>query len=198
MDFQGAKAYIQGRLKDELPDTLYYHDFQHTANVCLATERFAQAEGVEFENIVLLKTAAWFHDSGFLLTYNNHEAVGIELVKEVLPRFDFTNHQIEKISGMIAATKIPQNPQNHLEKILCDADLEYLGGKGYYPIAESLRKELAERNLITEHRQWLEMQVKFLQNHHYFTQTAKQLCDQQKQLRLNELQQQLEKLEIEG
>lgn len=198
MDFQGAKAYIQTRLRDELPDTLYYHGYQHTAGVCEATAKFAAAEGVNDTDVTLLLTAAWFHDSGFLTTYADHEAVGIELANSVLPQYGFTAEQIQKIAGMIAATKIPQNPQNHLEAILCDADLEYLGGNNYYPIAEALRKELVERNLITEQRQWIEMQVKFLQTHRYFTQTAKELCDQQKNQRLNELQQQLQKLEIEG
>lgn len=198
MDFQGAKAYIQAKLRDELPDTLHYHGFQHTVDVCNATEKFAQLEGVGTEDTLLLQIAAWFHDSGFLTTYNNHEAVGIDLAQQVLPRFGFSNVQIQKITGMIAATKIPQNPQNELEEILCDADLAYLGGPRYYPIAESLRKELVDRNLITEHRQWIEMQIKFLQTHRYFTQTAKRLCDQQKSLRLTELQQQLQNLEIEG
>lgn len=198
MDFQGAKAYIQNRLKNELSNSLYYHGFQHTLSVCEATLRFAQAEGVDQENTLLLEIAAWFHDSGFLTSYKDHELVGMNLAREVLPSFDFSTQQIEKIAGMIAATKIPQSPQNALEEILCDADLEYLGGEHYYPIAESLRKELVDRQLITEQKQWVEMQVKFLQSHCYFTQTAKRLCDQQKQLRLEELQQQLEALKIEG
>lgn len=197
MDFQGAKEYIQTRLKEELPHSLYYHGYQHTVDVCVATERFAQLEGVDAEDITLLKTAAWFHDSGFLTTYSNHEAVGIELAERILPDFGFNDEQISKIAGMIASTKIPQNPQNHLEQILCDADLEYLGGKDYYPIAESLRKELDERNLLADHRQWVEMQIKFLQTHHYFTDTAKELCNKQKEDRLKELQYQLERLEIE-
>lgn len=198
MDFQGAKAYIQARLKDELPDTLYYHGYHHTVDVCRATEQFAQSEGVSEENTTLLVTAAWFHDAGFLTTYKDHEVAGIRLAQHVLPKFGYTTEHIQKISGMIAATKIPQSPLNHLEEILCDADLEYLGGESYYPIAETLRKELHERNLLSDHKQWIEMQIKFLQTHQYFTQTAKRLCDQNKKTRLLELQEQLERLEIEG
>ena len=198
MDYQGAQAYIQARLKNELPDNLYYHGYQHTVDVCLATEKFGKLEGADEQEMQLLTTAAWFHDAGFLTTYKDHEAVGIELAKKVLPNFGYTNTHIEKIAGMIAATKIPQSPKNKLEQIICDADLEYLGGNDYYPIAESLRKELVERNLLSGHQQWIEMQIKFLQTHQYFTQTAKQHCNPQKAIRLKELQNQLEQLKIKG
>lgn len=198
MDFLGAKAYIQTRLRDELSESLYYHGYHHTVDVSLATTKFAEAEGITDEEGMLLEIAAWFHDSGFLTTYTDHEAAGIALAQEALPKFGFTEAQIQQIADMIIATKIPQSPKNHLEQILCDADLAYLGGPTYYPVAETLRKELSSRNLLSDPQQWLEMQVKFLQTHQYFTQTAKQLCDQQKAERLSELQQQLETSKIDG
>ena len=37
---------------------------------------------------------------------------------------------------------MPQTPKNHLEEIMCDSDLDYLGRQDFYPIAETLRQEL--------------------------------------------------------
>ena len=49
------------------------------------------------------------------------------MAKEELPKFGLSEKDIELICGMIMATKIPQNPKTKLEKIIADADLEYLG-----------------------------------------------------------------------
>ncbi|MDA0973125.1 MAG: hypothetical protein O2867_05255 [Bacteroidetes bacterium] len=40
------------------------------------------------------------------------------------------------------ATKVPQEPKDHLARILCDADLDYLGGDDYDEIAGGLYQEL--------------------------------------------------------
>ena len=195
MDFEGAMRHIQHRLKTELAEDLYYHGYHHTLDVYLATEKIAAMENVSEEELTLLKTAAWFHDSGFLNVYKEHEKEGVSIAKEVLPKFGYSDKQIDCIEGMIMATKIPQSPQSHLEQIICDADLEYLGGDNYYTIAESLRKELFARKILQDPRQWIEMQIKFLQMHHYFTQSAKNMCDEDKSKRLLELKEQLQYLD---
>jgi len=65
---------------------------------------------------------------------------------------------------------MPQQPTGHLEEILCDADLDYLGRNDYTTIAERLRQEwifLGESEANDE--QWLLTQEKFLKAHNYFT-----------------------------
>jgi uncharacterized protein len=191
-DFQGARAYIQQRLRTELADNLFYHGYHHTLDVVIATQKIARLERVGAEELMLLQTAAWFHDSGFLAVYKDHEEAGCVLAREVLPGYRYSEGQIAAIAGMIMATKVPQQPQNHLEQILCDADLEYLGGDNYYTIADSLRRELVERDLLKGERQWVEMQVKFLLMHQYFTPSAQNICNAEKAKRLSELQERLE------
>ncbi|MCK9612757.1 MAG: hypothetical protein PHR81_00260 [Bacteroidales bacterium] len=39
------------------------------------------------------------------------------------------------------ATKIPTKLKNKLEKLLCDADLDYLGREDYMEISNRLRRE---------------------------------------------------------
>lgn len=192
MDFQGARAYIQNQLRTLLSKDLYYHGYHHTLDVVIATQKFGRLEQVSEDDMVILQTAAWFHDSGFLNVYRGHEAEGCKIAGEALPRFGYTPKEIEQVQGMIMATKVPQQPKNTLEQVLCDADLEYLGGDNYYTIAESLRKELFAKKVIEDHRQWVEMQVSFLEMHQYFTTTAKNLCNKAKSQRLEELREQLE------
>jgi len=57
-------------------------------------------------------------------------------------------------------------------KIICDADLDYLGRGDFDEIADKLRRELKERNIISSDRKWDEIQISFLNQHRYFTKTA--------------------------
>ena len=81
---------------------------------------------------------------------------------------------------MIYATIIPHNPKNKLEKIICDADLDYLGRDDFFDIADSLRRELRDHGKIKSDRLWDEIQVKFLTQHQYFTKSAKKMRDAKK------------------
>ncbi len=188
MNFHLAKIYILSRLKDELPSYLRYHDYQHTFDVYEMAIEIAKEEGIDNdEDINLLKTAALFHDSGFLKTYKGHEDEGCKLIREVLPEFDYGDEDIEKICGMIQATKIPQNPRTHLEEILADSDLDYLGRDDFYSISNSLFEEFKSLNLVDSVEEWNRIQVSFLEQHHFFTETNIRKRKAEKDKRLIEL-----------
>ena len=70
------------------------------------------------------------------------------------------------------ATRVPQQPHNHLEQILCDADLDYLGREDFLEIGSKLFLELQVYGIINDEKEWDRLQVRFLEQHHYFTQTA--------------------------
>jgi predicted metal-dependent HD superfamily phosphohydrolase len=143
-----------------------------------------------------LKTAALFHDAGFIHSYESNEPIGANLAKEMLPNFGYTEEQIQQVIELIGATKIPQNPKNHLEEIMCDSDLDYLGRDDFYPIAETLKKELVEFGKIDgDQKSWIEMNINFLSKHQYFTQSSRNRRGPEKQKRIKELQASLEKLQ---
>lgn len=187
INYRKAEQYIVERLREELPDNLHYHDLRHTTDVCAAVERLALMEGIEGDDIFLLKTAALYHDAGFVEQYSNNEDIGAALAKEVLPKFGYNDDQITMIGKLIKATKVPQKPANHLEQIICDADLDYLGGDEFYVIADKLKRELIERKIVQSDKEWDELQVKFLEDHVYFTKTAIALRRVNKIARLEEI-----------
>ena len=73
------------------------------------------------------------------------------------------------------ATKIPQKPQNLLEEIIADADLDYLGRDDFFIIGDQLFNELKATNVVNQVSDWDQIQIKFLENHRYFTNTARTL-----------------------
>lgn len=172
MNFEAFKDFITQKLQNELAPGYLYHSYEHTMAVYEAAARYAEAENVTGEDLTLLLTAALFHDAGFLVQADQHEELACDLAKKWLPDYDYTTEQIERICGMIRATRIPQQPLNHLEEILCDADLDYLGGDNYKPIADHLHDEMRIAGMLKKEDEWLNVQIRFLESHRYHTATA--------------------------
>jgi HD superfamily phosphodiesterase len=176
--FDDLEEHVLNLLENNLPNNLYYHNLKHTIDVTVQVELIGRQEDVSDEEMLLLKTAALFHDTGFIRTYKNHEAAGVEIAKEILPKFDYSEEQIEKICKLILITKLPPKPTSLLEQIICDADLDYLGRVDFIPVSETLFRELKEHNIIEDNiNKWNEIQIKFIEGHQYFTETAKRLRD---------------------
>ncbi|MGC9330257.1 MAG: adenylate/guanylate cyclase domain-containing protein [Bacteroidales bacterium] len=179
------------KLEKNLPKNLYYHNLKHTINVYYQTEMLARNEGVSDEEMLLLKTAALMHDTGYLISYDHHEEKGVELTQKTLPTYQYNKNQIDKICELIMATKMPPKPKNKLEEIICDADLDYLGRPDFIPMSQNFFRELFERNKIGTIEQWNKMQIKFMEKHRFFTATARKTREPEKQKRLAELKQML-------
>ncbi|MEZ4808182.1 MAG: HD domain-containing protein [Flavobacteriales bacterium] len=184
MDPKAAKAYILSRLRNELPAARTYHSLEHTLDVYASAIGIAEQEGVTGEELVLLKVAALYHDSGFTVQDHEHERAGCVIAQEKLPGFGFSAQQTEQVCTMIMATKVPQDPMDKLSRILCDADLDYLGRNDFKRIGDTLFLELRTYGALRTEREWNEMQVRFLERHHYFTETNKKLREPQKQVHM--------------
>lgn len=188
MNYEKARAYILERLRAELPGNLYYHCVEHTIDVCNAAERIGISEGIKGEELILLKTAALFHDSGFLTTYFKNEPAGVAIAKSALVAFGYTEQHLTIIEQIIMATQLPQTSKSLLEEVMCDADLDYLGRDDFHPIANALKKEFLEHKVVTSDKHWDEIQIAFLSKHAYFTKTAREQRELKKQQNLAEVQ----------
>lgn len=188
MDYRAAKQFILAKLRAELSGQLHYHGLHHTLDVLRVSVDLCAAEGIRGHEVTLVKTAALFHDAGFVKNkHAGHEHEGCLIVQDALPRFGYSPEDIRTICGMIMATKIPQSPTNLLEQIICDADLDYLGREDFYRIGDSLFEELQAYHLIRDEQDWNRLQVSFLTAHKFHTGTNKLLREPVKQQYLEEL-----------
>lgn len=181
MNINKAREYIINRLASELQPPYMYHNVEHTMDVVSAVIRLAALEEISESDTSMIYTAALFHDSGMLETYIDHEEASVRLIRKVLPEFEFSSDQIEQIGKMIMATKLPQFAETQFEKILCDADLDYLGRDDFFMIGLRLQYEW---NMLdyrkTTLREWYKLQIDFLTSHHYFTNAAIDLRESKK------------------
>lgn len=192
MRYKEAENWVFHKMVNELDDSLYYHDLKHTVDVVRAADRLCFMEQVSEHDGILVRTAALFHDIGFCKQYLDNEDIAATIAGRTLPLFDFKEVDIELIQGMIRATKIPHQPENHLEEILCDADLDYLGRNDFHPISNNLKRELLRYGIIQSDKEWDNIQVRFFEVHRFFTPAAIKLRDSQKTVHLQEIKQRLQ------
>lgn len=169
------EEFIFNKLHTELPPNLPFHNLNHTRDVYTLTELLGRAENVIPEDMLLLKTAALFHDTGFIWTYTGHEQKSVEFCREVLPRYNYSGDQIETICDLILCTKKNNLPQSTLEKILFDANYDYLGRIDYLPMMLNLVRELKTENKNRKDEEWIADQIDHLERHEFYTSIAGKL-----------------------
>lgn len=188
IQFVDMQEIILDKLEKNLPDFLFYHNVKHTVDVVTEVELMGWAEGCSDEEILLLKTAGLFHDAGHTIDYDNHEFHGTEMVREILPKYNYSEEQIDRICDIIMATKLPPQPKDLLQQIICDADLDYLGRSDFVPVSNTLFDELKAQDKIGSLNDWNKIQVKFISAHSYFTNTARSLREVNKQKQIERIQ----------
>ncbi|MBY5951355.1 HD domain-containing protein [Algoriphagus sp. NF] len=172
IDFEKIKKQIYQDILDQLPEYLTYHNPAHTEYVIEKSLFLADVENVNQKDKELLRLAALFHDTGFIENPKNHEEIGCGIATHYLGEI-VSEEDLKKIHGMIMATKIPQSPTNQLEKIIADADLEYLGTDDFERQGSALFEELKHFNPSFSEQAWNELQLTFLEKHHYHTEFCK-------------------------
>ena len=187
IQFTDIQEIILDKLEMDLPGHLFYHNVKHTVDVVTEVELIGWAEGCSDEEILLLKTAALFHDVGHTVAYDNHEFYSTEIARKMLPEFNYTSDQIEQICTIIMSTQLPPKPTNLLENIICDSDLDYLGRSDFIPVSNTLYEELKAQNKMGSLNDWNKIQVKFISGHQYFTKTARRLREVNKQLQIERI-----------
>jgi predicted metal-dependent HD superfamily phosphohydrolase len=170
MLFTIIKDTVLQHLIVNLPDNLRYHDQAHTTDVIRAARQYGTMAGLDEASMDILLTASLLHETGIIEGYQGHEQASVRYARKLLPAYGYSVEQIDNIGQLILETTIPQAPTTLLSKILCDADLDYLGRPDYFAISHKLRLEWMFLNNYPESLNiWYAEQLVFLQNHKYFT-----------------------------
>jgi predicted metal-dependent HD superfamily phosphohydrolase len=171
--YRKIRTWALTKLENDLPEHLTYHGAHHTQDVLKVTNAYIRRVKPGKHNAYLLRIAALTHDIGFTISHENHEETGAKITGDKMEEFGFSTKDIKKLQSMIMSTKVPQNPKTELEKILCDADLDYLGRKDFFEISQRLYEELQHFNVINSRAQWMKLQSDFFESHRYHTNYAR-------------------------
>ena len=172
----------------------FYHNFTHSAEVAKVAEEIANAIGIEQNDKEALLIAAWFHDVGHTETCDGHEDIGIKMAAKFLKENNYPTEGIEKVISLINATRMPRNPKNTLEEVICDADLHHLGTNDFEVKENLYRNEVeALKGYKIDDVEWLNNNLKFFDQHKYFTEYARKRFETQKNINYIKIEKKLKK-----
>lgn len=161
-------------LERKLPAYLSYHGIHHTRDVHDVCKFYIELYDIHYQDALLLEIAAAGHDIGFIHTYKDHERMGATIVKKLMERHNFDLESIQTVSNLILSTRCPQVPTTLMERILCDADLDYLGRRDFTAISQTLKKEWSELGIFQNLDQNFDkIQINFLKSHRFHTDYAR-------------------------
>lgn len=181
--------YVRGYM-DEHPNAhLLYHNLAHTERVVSAATEIARHYGLGGRELFIVLTAAWFHDLGYYDDAANHEQAGAAHAEAFLKGEGVDEETVAAITAAIMATRVPQSPSNHLEEIVCDADLFHFGTDEFGALNKLLRKEMeALHGIKISKEEWADSTIHLMDNHHYFTGYCKERLKKKKRANLEKLE----------
>ncbi len=169
---QNAAEYVRVLLKEQLNGHFYYHNLQHTINTVEAVKEITKGEKVDKINTSLLIIAAWFHDTGYTQSINNHERESCVIASSFLQKKQVDRETIDRICKIIMATRYQKNAHvgTKSEAIIHDADIISIGKPDFFKQGDLLRKEWeALHNKKYSNEEWLLIQINFLTDTKFLT-----------------------------
>lgn len=163
------------RLENELPVNLHFHNLKKTLAACSTAELIGRAENLNEEEMLIIRSAAVFLNSGYIKDYSRNEDYRCEFARDVLPRFKYSEEHLLKICHLLSVSFEKLSPANKLEKILYDTYYDFLGRVDLPELARELFNEQKEYGLAENEKDWIEKFIAFIQKHEFFTETANKM-----------------------
>ena len=160
---------IYNDFSEKLDEKYLYHNLDHTKRVVKSAIKIGDSYELSDDQWKVLLTACLLHDFGFIKSHINHEETGAEIARSILTEYDYNNDQIKSVQSLILVTKAIAIPNNKLESIIRDADLEYLGSNDFEVISEKLKEEWLICDVVTSSEEFYKLQLDFIINHQFHT-----------------------------
>lgn len=191
-----AGVFVTKLLQQETPTKYSYHTLEHTKDVVEKAALIGASEGLTAEEMDVLRIAAWFHDTGYVNTYQGHEAESTIIADNFLTHQNVDPEFIKKVSACILATTYPQNAVYLTDKVLCDADLMHLGEENYFELAAKLFQEQKNAGIRKMSKAAFEKEsVKLFEEHSFYTDYCKNTLEETKAKNLEQLKERIKKRE---
>ena len=163
------KEKIFDDLSNILDENYSYHNLDHTKRVIGAAIDIGINYDLSEKDWRCLLTACLLHDYGFIESHVDHEKISAKLSSQILPKYGFSETDIQIINSLIIVTKLEEKPKNLLESIIRDSDLEYLGSEDFIKISPLLKKEWINCKVVKSDSEFYKIQYEFILNHSFYT-----------------------------
>jgi len=195
--YKKAEGYVTGLFEKLQNEKLFFHNLQHTKTVVERTKEIAAHYNLSERDMLVLYVASWFHDTGHLYTptLKNHEEKSVDVMRKFMADYTSDSELSNEIEACIMATKLPRNPVNLIQEILCDADTYHFGTKEFKDTNKRMREEYGLREERINKQEWDENTLELLNNHQFYTSYCKELLDEKKKDNMKKLKKKIKEYE---
>ncbi len=187
--------YIKDLFSAKLSPLFFYHNLQHTKDVVHIASKIADHYGLTRDEKELILISAWFHDTGYVNAIENHEVYSVIIAENYLKGKNYPEEKIGAVKKIILSTKLPREPQNFFEDIICDADIAYIGEKNLSEKINLLRREWESTiNKSYSDYDWLKQNIEFLETNDFHTDYAKKVFSETRADNLANLRKSIEEI----
>jgi predicted metal-dependent HD superfamily phosphohydrolase len=192
-----SEKYVYELFDKYYQDNLVFHNLDHTKSVVRRAQEIAGQYDLDQNELTELLVAAWFHDTGHLMTEPaNHEEKSVELMRAFVgPRVQDEGF-LQKVASLIKITRFPPSPQTLQEKILCDADTYHFGMDDFKKTNKAMKKELTLRKMNTLVMDWEKNTLELLERHQFFTDYCRGLLQEGKEKNIERFRKKVSKRDI--
>jgi predicted metal-dependent HD superfamily phosphohydrolase len=183
-----SSEFVKRLFNEKIPEGCTYHNLDHTLEVVETASVISDHSGLDKKQKEKVLLACWFHDTGILESYSNHEEISTRICSNFLKAESYPQKDIDEIKSAILATKIPSNPKSIIEQVVCDADLAHTGKKGFNSKSDLLRKEwenILGRNFTDS--EWNKNNIEFISSVKFYTKYAKENFEERRLKNLEKL-----------
>ena len=154
---------------------LYYHQYNHSLEVMKRAVYLGKKEKVNEQCLEVLALAWLFHDTWFIIEYDDNEVFWAKIAKNYLKSILYDVEKIKKVEELILSTKPSyKKPKNLLEKIIKDADLDNLWRKDFFDKKNKMKDELETiKKIKINDPEWDHWSLQLLKEHRFYTKTQK-------------------------
>ena len=171
------KEKIFNDLSNILDENYSYHNLDHTKRVISAAVDIGSNYDLSEKDWRCLLTACLLHDYGFIESHVEHEKISAKLSSQILPKYDFSETDIQIINSLIIVTKLEKKPKKLIvvdykaqsSTYPVDSDLEYLGSEDFIKISPLLKKEWINCEVVKSDSEFYKIQYEFILNHSFYT-----------------------------
>jgi len=189
-----AESFVEAFFAENVPAKYVFHDFEHTVQTVGAVKVLAEGCQLDAHTIELMQLATWFHDTGYAQGPEDHEERSCANAERFF-RGKISDADLDTTFRCIRATKVPQQPVDLLEQIICDADLSHLGMDIYWDRNSKLRQEFAlTRDKVMNDQDWVDFEINFMLGHEYHTAVAREMLNKRKAKHIQRLLKQKRRL----
>ncbi len=153
-------------------DGLYYHHYDHALSVMDRAVYLWEKEWVSDRELEILAIAGLFHDTGFVIQYDDNEVIGAKIAQNYLRTILYPEEDIKIVQSIIIATEPDRQPQSLLEQIIKDADMDNLWREDFFDISDRLKQERETiQNIKIKDPDWHHASLDVIEWHKFYTPT---------------------------